>query len=254
MDVKVETSGAVATVTINRPESLNALLPETQYALIDAFTGLTADPEIGAIVLTGAGRAFCAGGDIRAMSAPKTETIEAQTADLRRREEIVAIIRQAPQVVVAAINGAAMGAGLAIALACDIRMAAVSAKFGAVHARIGLTGDFAISWLLHTEVGASHARRMLLGAEILDASAAADIGLVHSLHADAELLEAAGARARRFAEGPREAYAMIKQNLFEAPGLTLSGSLDKEAERLVLAKQTEDHATAIAAFLARSKG
>ena len=251
--IEIKKRNGIGIVTMNRPTARNALTPELQYELNDKFCSISADPKIGAIVLCGAGGAFCAGGDVKAMAEIQTTSLDEQILDLRRREEIILSIRNAPQVVIAGICGPATGAGLALALACDIRICDTSARFGAVYAKVGLTGDFGISWLLQTEIGASHARKLLLDAEIIDAKKALLLGLVHTVTEPHELIRTVLARAEVYQGGPRIAYKMIKQNIFEAPGAGLAATLDYEAQRLVHAKQTKDHKQAISAFANKTR-
>lgn len=251
--IETEVQQGVGILTINRPQSRNALAPDHQHQLIAAFRALSAEPDVGAIIITGAGTSFCSGGDIKAMALPTVGSVDEQITDLRARENIVMAIRTAPQVVIARIRGAATGAGLAIALACDFRICDLSARFGAVYARVGLTGDFGITWLLQSEIGARHARAMLLSAEIIDAQTALSYGLVHELVDDVSLEDHVMARAQQYAMGPRLAYARIKQNLLEASQSSLERALDFEAERLIAAKQTADHKEAIAAFSEKRK-
>lgn len=247
--IETDVQAAVGLLTINRPEARNALTPALQHDLLRAFDRLERDPTVGAILVTGTGGGFCAGGDVKAMMEPPTADIAAQVADLAERETIVTRIRESEKVVVARIQGAATGAGLALALACDLRLCDGTARFGAVYARLALTGDFGISWLLATEIGGARARQMLLTASIIDAQTALRYGIVHDLIETAELDRRCMELAKGFADGPRSAHAAIKRNLREAGRCSLPQILQTEAETLVAAKATADHREAVAAFV-----
>jgi enoyl-CoA hydratase/carnithine racemase len=247
--IETEVRDRVGLLTINRPDARNALTPSLQYDLLTAFDQLDRDPEVGAILLTGAGGAFCSGGDVKAMMEIQTADLPTQVADLARRQMIVAHIRESKKVVVARIQGAATGAGLAIALACDLRICDDSARFGAVYARLALTGDFGISWLLASEIGGARARHMLLTAGIVDAKTALSYGIVHELVEAADLDRHSMALAATFAQGPRSAYMAIKRNLGHAGGASLADTLQTEAEALVAAKTSQEHREAVSAFV-----
>lgn len=248
MELSVARSDGVAVLTLNRPHSLNALTPALQFELLRLVEELAADDAVGAMILTGTGRAFCSGGDVKAMAEPQSTTIPQQVSNLLARQQVIMALRQAPKVTIAAVNGIAMGAGLALAMACDFRIAAEGARFGAAYAKIGLTGDFGISWLLQQEIGAARARTMLLSAEAIDARLALEWGIVGEVVPAHALMETAEALARRYAEGPRLAHAAMKRNLLAVPTASLAEMLVLEAEHLVAAKQTADHKEAIAAF------
>jgi 2-(1,2-epoxy-1,2-dihydrophenyl)acetyl-CoA isomerase len=240
----------VATLTLNRPESMNALSEELYDALLEALPRLADDMSIGAIVLTGAGRAFCAGGDVKSMIAMGDVTLEAAAQDLRRRTEISRHLHEMPKPSIAMVNGAATGAGMAIALACDLRIAGDSARFGTAFARVGLPGDFGGTWFLTQIVGPAKARELFLLADVLDAATALALGIVNRVVPDGELAAAAGALARRLADGPRVAHRYMKASLNAAlRGVTLGETLEIEAFGTARARATEDHQEAIRAFV-----
>jgi 2-(1,2-epoxy-1,2-dihydrophenyl)acetyl-CoA isomerase len=247
--------GGVATLTLSRPESMNALTDPLYDALLEALPRLADDMSIGAVVLTGAGRAFCAGGDVKSMIAKATAggadmTIEAMAQDLRRRTEISRFLHEMPKPTIAMVNGAATGAGMAIALACDLRIAGEAARFGTAFARVGLPGDFGGTWFLTQLVGPAKARELYLLAEPIDAATALALGIVNRVVPDAELGAAAGALARRLADGPRLAHRYMKASLNAAlRGVTLSETLEIEAFGTARARATEDHQEAIRAFV-----
>ena len=243
----------VAHITLNRPAARNALSNEMTAALRRAIGWAAETPEAGAVLLTGAGSAFCAGGDVKAMgqrdAAAAPPSLEAQFQEMRaRHHEIAGALRAMRKPSVAALPGAAAGAGMAIALSCDLRLAARSAFLTTAYARIGLSGDYGIAWLLTRVVGAGRARELMLTAEGVTAERAAAIGLVNEVVEDAELSEAALELAAKLAAGPRAAYAYIKDNLDEALSIDHATAIDREADRLLKARATEDHKEAVRAF------
>lgn len=245
----------VATVTLTRPEARNALSPQLTTALRQAIAWAAAEAAVGALVITGAGTAFCAGGDVKAMGRPATEsgasgpTVEMQFQEMRQRHrEITGALRALRKPSLAALPGAAAGAGLAIALACDLRIAAESAFLSTAYARIGLPGDYGIAWLLTRVVGPGRARQLMLTAERVDAVEAERIGLVNRVVPDASLQKDAFALARQLAHGPQIALAYMKDNLDEALTIDHATAIDREADRLLKARATEDHREAVRAF------
>ena len=246
-------SGRIATLTMNRPDRLNALSSDMIVSVIEAFTRLDKDESVGAIVLTGAGRGFCAGGDVKAMSQGTPQTRDDRIKHLRRAHQVPLLIRQCSKVVIGMINGPATGAGLGIANVCDIRIAGRSARFGAAFGKVGLAGDFGISWSLTKLVGASMARYLLLSAEMIDADRAFELGLVNQVVDDAKLAEAVRDAALQYAEGPSIAYSLMKKNLFAAETQSFEEVLDLEAENQATVLQTADHREAVSAFIEKRK-
>jgi enoyl-CoA hydratase/carnithine racemase len=245
----------VAVVTLNRPDARNALSDQLTPALRRMVQLCADDDRIGALLITGAGTAFCAGGDVKGMgdrSNSKSVPLEERIADLRHKQRtLTGAIVGLRKPTVAALPGAAAGAGLAIALACDIRIAARSAFVTTGYLRIGLSGDYGISSLLIRAVGASRARELLLFSNRIDATTAERIGLVHRVVDDEHLLDEAFDSARRLAMQPATALGFIKDNLDEAETTDFLTSMDREAERLIGAMQSEDHAEAVRAFIAK---
>jgi len=245
--------GKVATLTMNRPDAMNAVSDDMMRAMIEAFGRLGRDISVGAIVLTGAGRGFCAGGDVKGMAARRERTYEERIEDLRWKQQISLVIRTCPKVVIAAVNGAAMGAGFSLALISDFRVVGRSAKFGTSFASIGFSGDFGISWLLTQLIGTIKARELLLLNQRISAEEANGLGLVTRLVDDDKLMEEATAFARMIAEGPSVAYAHMKRNLFAAETEPLASVLELEAMSQSRCAMTEDHKEARAAFLEKRK-
>ena len=247
-----EVVDGVATITLNRPEARNALSDGIRQGLIRQFAERGDDPDVGAILITGAGGAFCAGGDVKRMGdkSPRAAMSDAEAVQaLRERQRAITGTLMGLRIpTVAALPGAAAGAGLSIALACDIRVMARSAFVTAGYARVGLSGDYGIAWLLTRAVGAARARELMLTAQRVDAATCERIGLVNRVVEDGELRAAAFALAKSLANGPRVALAHIKDNLDEVHGIDYLTALDREAERLVACSRTADHQEAVTAF------
>ncbi len=251
----------VATITLNRPEARNALGEELTPALRRMIKQAGEDPEVGAVLITGAGNAFCAGGDVKSMNKgggalQKNESGQVQTtreeriADLQRRQRtLTGALVGLRKPTVAALPGPAAGAGLSIALACDIRIAAESAFVSTAYARIGLSGDYGIAWLLTRAVGNARARELLFLPERIDAARCERIGLVNTVVPDSELRQAAFNLAAKLASGPRVALRNMKENLDEAVTSDFLSALDSEAVRMVDSAQTDDHREAVRAFV-----
>ena len=246
----------VATLTLNRPEARNALSDELTPALRRMIARLGNDPSVGALVITGAGTAFCAGGDVKGMGAGRgpgrtTErTADEAVLELQQRQRtLTGVLVGLPVPTIASLPGPAAGAGLSIALACDIRFAAASSFVTTGYARIGLTGDYGINWLLTRLVGTAKARELMFTADRVDARTCLRIGLVNRIYADESLRSETASFAARLAAGPREAIALIKRNLERALTSDFLPALDAEAELLVQAAATDEHREAVRAFI-----
>jgi len=248
-----EIRDGVALIALNRPQARNALSDQLSPALRRMIRACGDDPRVGALLLTGAGTAFCAGGDVKGMgdnSSKKDWSDEARISDLIERERLLTgalVALRKPTI--AALPGAAAGAGLAIALACDMRIAAESAFVSTGYARIGLSGDYGIAWLLTRAVGSPMARQLMFSAERVDAARAERIGLFNRVVPDGSLREEAFAVARSLAAGPRLALAAMKDNLDEALRIDFDAALVNEARRLVAASRSADHGEAVRAFV-----
>lgn len=243
----------IATLTLNRPDSLNALSAEMQDILREAVPRLSTDPAVGAIVLTGAGRAFCAGGDIKNMEKRNQLPFEHRVETLRKMHLIPQLMRSCPKVIIAMLNGPAFGAGLGLAMSCDLRIAARSAKFGVAFGKIGYSGDFGGSWLLTRLVGTAKARELYLLGENFNAEEAERIGLVNRVVDDGALLAETTAMARRIADGPLVAFGYMKRNLHAAETEPLTAVLEMEAVHQARTSQTDDHREARNAFLEKRR-
>jgi enoyl-CoA hydratase/carnithine racemase len=247
----------VALITLNRPEARNALSDKLTPALRTQIKERGDDPDVGAILITGAGTAFCSGGDVKGMGGrgPRGQmSFEERLADLRRRQAaLTGALVALRKPTIAALPGPAAGAGLAIALACDIRIAARSAFVSTGYARVGLSGDYGIAWLLTRAVGSARARELMFTAERVDAERCERIGLVNRVVDDGKLRDEAFALAKSLAEGPRVALRNMKDNLDDALHIDYPTALYRKAERLVQASRTEDHKEAVRAFVEKRK-
>jgi enoyl-CoA hydratase/carnithine racemase len=247
----------VALITLNRPEARNALSDRLTPALRRMIKQCGDDPKIGALLITGAGNAFCAGGDIKGMGGNSTKaevTFEERVADLRTKQRILTgALVAVRKPTIAALPGPAAGAGLALALGCDIRIASESAIMATGYARIGLTGDYGIAWLLTRLAGTSRARELMFLSERIDARRCEALGLVNRVVPDAELLEIAFVVARSLADGPSIALAYMKDNLDHAVTSDFLDSMDQEAENMVRSARTTDHKEAVRAFIDKRK-
>ena len=247
----------VALITLNRPEARNAMSDRLTPALRTQIKERGEDPNVGALLITGAGTAFCSGGDVKGMgdrSAKKDMGFDERVADLRwRQANLTGALVAVRKPTIAALPGAAAGAGLAIALACDIRIAAKSAFVSTGYARVGLSGDYGIAWLLTRAVGSVRARELMFTADRVDAERCERIGLVNRIVEDAKLQDEAFAFAKSLAEGPRVALRNMKDNLDDALQVDYSTALHREAERLVQASRTSDHKEAVRAFVEKRK-
>src|SRR6476469_7819362 len=210
----------VALITLNRPEARNAMSPDLTEALSNQIKARGDDDAVGALLITGAGTAFCSGGDVKGMGGrgPRGQmTYEERLADLRWRQAgLTGALVGLRKPTIAALPGAAAGAGLAIALACDIRIAARSAFVSTGYAKVGLSGDYGIAWLLTRAVGSVRARELMFTAERVDAERCERIGLVNRVVEDARLQDEAFALAKSIADGPRLALRAMKDNLDDA--------------------------------------
>lgn len=252
-----EVREGVALITLNRPEARNAMSDKLTPALRTQISERGADPEVGAILITGAGTAFCSGGDVKGMGGrgPRGQmSFEERLSDLRwRQANLTGALVALRKPTIAALPGAAAGAGLAIALACDIRIAAKSAFVSTGYARVALSGDYGIAWLLTRAVGSARARELMFTAERVDAERGERIGLVNRVVDDAKLQDEAFTLARSLAQGPRVALASMKDNLDDALHVDYPTALHREAERLVRTSRTADHKEAVAAFVEKRK-
>lgn len=241
----------VAMLTFNRPDKLNALSRPLIAQACEWLTTWSRDPQVGAIVITGAGRAFCAGGDVSQMAQTEAapQTLEEQIDALRQAQELSWLLYNSPKVTLAAVNGFAMGAGLGICLSCDMRIASEQAKFGTAYAKVGFGGDFGTTWLLTHAVGPAKAKELFFLPEVIEAATAERLGLVNRVVPHAELLAQVREIATRIAHGPLTSYRYMKANINLAMSTDFRTLLDREAETHLRCGQTEDHQEGVRAFL-----
>ncbi|GAA3741219.1 enoyl-CoA hydratase-related protein [Salinactinospora qingdaonensis] len=248
VSVTYEVSDGVATVTLNRPAAMNALTTEGGETLLAAVERAKNDGAARAVVLTGNGKAFCAGQDLQE-HAETTGTGQKLNDTVRKHyNPIVVALARMPKPVVAAVNGVASGAGAAFAMACDLRVASDTASFLMDFAKVGLGSDSGAAWTLPRLVGHARAMEMLMLAEPVTAERALEIGLVNQVAPAVELPEAAHALATRLANGPTVAYAAIKAELNLGAGLDLESCLEMEANLQEQCAATSDHHNAAVAF------
>ena len=238
----------VAHVTLNRPEARNALSMEMKQALHRLVPSLGDDPEVGCLLLSGAGSAFCAGGDTKRMAEGPPLEREPRLRQLKWEHQIPAAIHRLSKPVIAALSGPAAGAGFALALCCDLRLFAESAFVTTAYARVGLSGDYGASWFLTRLVGTAKARELFFTSARVAAQEARALGLANRVLPDAELASAATQLARSIAAGPPIALRYMKENLNRALDEGLEACLDVEAERMVAGAFTEDYVEAMKAF------
>ena len=258
-DLLAEVDGAVGVLTFNRPERRNALSTAMYSGFEAALPQLAADPAVRVVMLTGAGGAFCAGGDVKGMhdshrgadgGRPTFAGPEEAIADLRVRQRWVSLaLHQFPKPVVAALPGAAAGAGFSIALAADLRLAAERAVVVPAFANVGASGDFGGSWFLTHLVGTATARELYFTSPRLSAREAAEIGIVNHVLPDEGFDEAALDWCRQLAERAPIALRYMKENLNRALTCDLSTALDAEAAAMLRSMSTADHREAAAAFV-----
>ncbi|MFD9562637.1 enoyl-CoA hydratase-related protein [Streptomyces sp. NPDC059994] len=256
--VLYEVTDGLATITLNRPDAMNAMNTEAKVALRDAARAAAADPAVRAVLLTATGRAFCVGQDLKehvSLLAADREAGTGSTMSTVREHynPIVKALTEMPKPVVAGVNGVAAGAGFGFALAADYRVVADTAAFNTSFAGVALTADSGVSWTLPRLIGHSRATDLLLFPRSVPAQEAYELGIVNKLVPAAELAAEAAAVARALADGPTLAYAALKKSLAYGAGHSLSESLEKEDELQTLAGASEDHGIAVAAFLAKEK-
>jgi 2-(1,2-epoxy-1,2-dihydrophenyl)acetyl-CoA isomerase len=236
----------VAVLSLNRPDRLNALNPELMRRLPGAISELAEDDSVGCIVLTGSGKGFCSGGDLQEINkaaddhvagvAPTKATLQRRIRWLRRCVEASRLLVEMPKPAIAMINGTCAGAGLSLAAACDIRIAATTVKFVPVFAAMGLSGDYGGSWLWSRILGSAKARQLYMLGEQRDAAEALAFGLVDRLYEPADLRAETMKIAHRLAHLPGSVITYIKANLNAATTETLAASLDRESTNMMLAR------------------
>jgi 2-(1,2-epoxy-1,2-dihydrophenyl)acetyl-CoA isomerase len=245
-----ERDGGVLILTLNRPERLNAMTRELHRQLHEAVLESSRDVTIGALVLTGSGPAFCSGGDMgdRKQSADAAPTLEQRAEELMQHAETARLLHGMPKPTLAMINGVAAGSGLALALACDLRIASRSAVLTSAYAKVALSGDLGVSYFLTRLVGAAKARELLFLSEKIAAPEAHRLGLVNRLAEDDSLRDSTLQLARQLSTGPSVAFRYMKRNLICAETRALDEVLESEAYGMARCGRTQDAKEAAMAF------
>jgi 2-(1,2-epoxy-1,2-dihydrophenyl)acetyl-CoA isomerase len=256
--LRCEREGAVAVVTLDRPDAMNALDNALKTALRDTLHEVADDTGVRAVVLTGAGRAFCVGQDLGehagSLAAAGTDGVEAVWSTVPEHyTPIATTLATMPKPVVAAVNGVAAGAGAAFAFACDFRVVADTAGFNLAFAAIGLAADSGSSWSLPRLVGMARAKELLLLPSTVPADRALELGLATEVVPAEQVLTNAMALAARLAAGPTVAYGAIRRSLAFSAGAGIDEALAREGEMMALTGATEDHRNAVEAFLRKEK-
>src|SRR4051794_10657805 len=246
----------IAVLTLNRPERRNALSDEMLRALAETLDAVEGADDVGALLLTGAGGGFCAGGDVKGFAARggegggSADPIEVRAAtQVANPKATTGRLHAFAKPTVAALPGAAAGAGMGLALACDVRVGAPTAAIVPAFARVGLSGDYGGTWLLNSLVGPARARQMMLFGDRVDAAKALGGGVLKWVVPADELAGFALDAAARLAAGPREVLAMVKQNLIDVEQVGLAEAMEREVPRHLHCGTTADHREAVAAFV-----
>ena len=247
--VRVERKDYVAIVFLNRPGSLNALTPELIQSLTETLERLDADPDTRALILTGAGRAFCAGADVKAMNRGQMGDTTAERLDLRAMHRLQLVLRDLGTPIVAAVNGPAVGAGCDIALACDVRIAGERARFGETFAKLGLMSGDGGTYLLPRVVGVAWACELIYTGDIIDARQAHAIGLVRDVVLDGQLMDSALGLAERFAAGPPLANREARRAIYRDLNRRLDEVLPDLLPVMDRLRASEDHREGVRAFV-----
>lgn len=260
--VLIEVAAGVATLRLNRPEAMNSLDIPTKQALLAGLREVAADPAVRVVVLTGSGRAFCVGQDLKEhlglLQRAEADPAAAAVADLagtvtEHYNPIVELIVGMDKPVVAALNGVAAGAGASFALAADLRIASEEAAFNFAFAGIALSCDSGASWTLPRLVGTARAKELLLQPRTIPAAEAKTLGLVSEVVPAAEFEQRVTATAAALAAGPTKAYGAIRRSVAFSSGHQLSEALAFEAEQMSATGRSADHQIAVQAFLAKEK-
>ncbi len=246
-----EVKDGVATLTLNRPERLNALGGTLRDDLLHAVTRASADPEVRVMIVTGAGKGFCAGGDVKDMAERRAAGAARDVGEkfAPSRDRVLLAMRDAPQPIIAAVNGAAAGAGMNLALACDIRLASTAARFAQSFVKRGLHPDWGGTYFLPRLVGMAKACELIFTGEVIDAAEALRLGLVTAVHPPEELMAAALGLARKIADGPPLAIRLARRSLYRNETADLRAALETETAAQNVCYETEDAAEGARAFV-----
>lgn len=259
--VLVTRDGAVATVTFNRPDSMNSLTAATRRGLLDALTEVGEDPAVRVVVLTGSGRAFCVGHDLKEHLSKLAPGAGGESASLdevwsvvpREYNPLAHAIAAMDKPVIAAVNGVAAGAGASLAFLADLRILSSSAGFNLAFAGIGLSCDTGSSWTLPRLVGPARATELLFNPRTIDAVEARELGLASEVVAEADFAEHVAGTAQRMAAGPTLAYAAMRQSVAYGASHSLAETLEFEADQMARTGASADHRAAVEAFVSKEK-
>ncbi len=251
-DLEETFAEGVLSLTMNRPQARNAMSGEMMTALVEAVPRAAADPQVRCLVLTGAGDAFCAGGDVKGFAtggAGAETSLEDRVYHLRQQMELSRMLHEMPKPTLAIIPGPAAGAGLSLALACDLRFALDTAKITTAFSKIGASGDYGGSYFLPYLVGAARARELYFTADVITGQEAYNMGLVTKVASADNFNQESQAYARYLASLPTVAVGYMKKNLNAAQHGTLNDVLDLEAAHMMRTFMTDDHKRAVTAFV-----
>jgi 2-(1,2-epoxy-1,2-dihydrophenyl)acetyl-CoA isomerase len=252
--IKYDVADRIATITLNRPERMNAFTWEMTDAWADALSEAQHNDAVHVVIVTGAGKAFCSGGDIQNMGERQDRT------PLMRKEELAGHVQKIPltleamdKPVIAAVNGAATGAGMDLALQCDLRFAAASARLGETYVRVGLVPGAGGTWFLPRLVGTAKALELFWTGEIIDAGEAERLGIVNKVLPDDQLLTHVRDVATKIARGPQLSIRFIKRAVYQGARIDLRTSLDLISSHYAVVSSSADHKEAVAAYLEKRK-
>lgn len=253
-ELKIEVKNRVGILTLNRPDKMNALTHGMGSAAVATLKEWAISDAVGAIVVTGTGRGFCAGGDVSAMDrgteiGTKESTLEQRIDVLREGQTWPWLLYTIPKVTIAVVNGAAAGAGLGLALSCDLRIASDQARFGTAYARVGYGGDYGTTWQVTRLVGQAKAKELFFLPDMISAAEAQQVGLVNRVVPHDKLWEEAMGVAERIATGPLVSYRYMKANINMSSTVDFRTMLDREAETHLRCGATEDHKEGVRAFM-----
>jgi len=252
-NVLYEVKDNIAVIVLNRPDSFNALDPLTFQELLAAVKAARDDRQVRVVVITGAGKAFCAGGDMKRMESGTGLEPPEQRDEIRTNHQIVKNIRDMEKPVIASVNGAAVGAGCDLALACDLRIASEKARFGEVFCNVGLVPDAGGTWFLPRLIGPAKAFELILTGRIIDAQEAERIGLVTKVVAPEALEAETMALAGKLAQGPPLALGMAKTAIYRGMNMDLAAELEYEAYAQSILMKTEDYQEGVRAFVEKRR-
>lgn len=253
-ELKFEVKDGIGTITLNRPEKLNAFTPDMLEAWLAAYQECQDSDAVKVVILTGAGRGFCSGGDVTKMGDGEAQTPLSTKANLWDRIERIPLqLSVMDKPVLCAVNGVATGAGMDMAIMCDIRIAAESARFAETYVKVGLVPGAGGAWFLPRLVGKAKALEMLLGGDFIDAQEALRIGLVNYVVPDGELMAKTNEIAERMVGNAPISMRLIKRAVNQGMGMDLRAHLDQISSHIAIARSTEDHREAILAFREKRK-